>query len=66
MLARLSNIVVTEENMHLHLPDGVSRDLEVYPGADLQMKVRLRDRTLPLTMVFTYADEKRSIMISHS
>ena len=35
LMAKLNNIVTTEENMHLSLSDGMSRELEVYPGTDL-------------------------------
>lgn len=34
-MAKLNNIVTTEDSMHYILSDGVSRELEVYPGTDL-------------------------------
>ena len=44
--------------MHLLLSDGLSKELEVYPGTDLQLKISIKDRSLPLTMTFVYPDDK--------
>ena len=32
LLAKLNNIVQTEDTMHVNLQDGTSKDLAVYPG----------------------------------
>lgn len=45
--------------MHHQLDDGMSREMEVYPETNLQLKVKLKDRTLPLTISFIYMDERR-------
>lgn len=45
--------------MHFNLDDGFSKELEAYPETNMQMKVKLRDRTLPLTLTFVYMDDRR-------
>jgi hypothetical protein len=65
LMAKLNNIVTTEESMHFTLSDGVSRELEVYPGTDLQMKISIKDRVFPLTLTFFYQDEKAKNLTVH-
>jgi hypothetical protein len=59
LLAKLNNIVQTEDTMHICLNDGISNDLEVFPGINLNLKVKIKDRCLPLTISFLYYDERR-------
>jgi hypothetical protein len=43
----------------MQLQDGISKDLEVYKDINLYLKVRIRDRELPLNLTFYYLDRGR-------
>lgn len=49
-MAKLSNIVMSEENMHKVLSDGLSQEFDLFPDCNLQLKIKLKDRTLPLVV----------------
>ena len=42
--------------MHTQLHDGMSKDLEVYNDINMYLKVRIKDRVLPLNLNFFYND----------
>jgi len=43
----------------MQLQDGFSKDLEVYNDINLYLKVRIKDRELPLNLHFYYLDRGR-------
>lgn len=67
--ARLQNIVTTDESMHKLLSDGWSNWFEIYDDIDMFMKVRIKDRDLPLNLSFQYSSELKrrdvTIVLSH-
>ena len=59
LLAKLNNIVTSEEQMHKVLNDGLSQEFELFPDCNLQLKIKLKDRMLPLSVQFLLQNEKR-------
>jgi hypothetical protein len=41
LMAQLGNVCTNEDTMHFLLGEGTSKDLEVFPGADLFMKLSI-------------------------
>ncbi len=58
-MAKLQNIVTTEEKIHFLLVDGVSPDLDCYGDVDLYLKLRIKDRSMPVTLQILNDSEKR-------
>lgn len=50
LMAKLQNIVTTEEKIHYLLGDGISPDLDCYADVDLFLKLRIKDRNMPVTI----------------
>jgi len=49
--------------MHITLNDGMSNDFEVHPGINLNLKVKLKDRQLPLTITFPDNDQRKDLVV---
>jgi hypothetical protein len=45
--------------MHYKISDGLSNELEVFPDINMNLKVKLKDRSLPLKIYFYYLDDSR-------
>ena len=66
-MAQLGNVCTNEETMHFLLGEGTSKDLEVFPGADLFMKLQIAGRNLPVAIQVLYENERsRNLTVSYS
>lgn len=45
--------------MHQQINEGISNHLEVHKEIKLFLKVKIKDKDLPLKFIFHYRDEKR-------
>jgi hypothetical protein len=50
LLARLSNTVTTDNSLHKVVNDGLSQDFEVYQRVELFLKVKIKERVLPVSI----------------
>ena len=67
-MARLQNIITTDDTLHQQLSDGMSKEFEVYDEINLYLKVRIKDRELPCKLAFFYdsCTKRRDLTIYYS
>lgn len=66
-MAQLGNVCTNEDTMHFLLGEGTSKDLEVFPGADLFMKLSIQGQAMPLVIQVLYENERqRNLTVSYS
>jgi hypothetical protein len=64
LLFNINKVVSNGENSHLLLHDNQSVEVEVLDALAVNLKLRLRDKTPPLTLLITYKSRKDLLIYS--